>query len=203
MKTIEIQLYKFSELSEEAKQTAHEKHLNNFEPAWMEEYIETLIKGLQSLNCEIGRYSIDYSSANQSYVPFQDYNQHTEELSGQRLRTWLLNNYYDVFFERKPQGEYKKNEQTGKWNYKRRSKITFVETSYPFTGYCGDENFLDAFRAFLSKPNNSTFQELVEDAIQNTLKAMEVDYEYQCTLEHFEEEAEANGYEFTEDGERY
>lgn len=203
MRTETISIYQFAELSEEAKETAREwwrnaTLKNGF--AWQEEWIESIKRGLKSFGADLYNYDIDCLNASQSLVAIKNYNDNTEELKDLRLRTWLLNNYYHNFFERKPYGSYTKNEKTGKWSYKRRSNVLYIETSCPFTGYCGDENFMDIFREFIKKPDGRTLDELLQDATDATLRGLEQDCAHQLTDEYIDEVIQANGYEFNEDG---
>ena len=204
--TVTTEVYQFDELTEQAKEVAREwwreyTYSNGF--AWSEEYINSVKEGLEAFNAELKDYSIDCQNINCSSWTVKNNNDNTDELTWQRLRKWLLNNYYSNFFERKPQGKYTKNEVTKKWNYKRRSRITYTETSCPFTGYCGDEDFMDVFRKFINNPDNSTLEELLNEATEATFRALEADCEHQLTDEYIDEVIEINEYEFTVDGKRY
>ena len=70
----------------------------------------------------------------------------------------------------------------------------------PFTGVCFDEDFLDNIREFIKKPNNQTFEDLINDSVYNCINSGCKDYEYQCSREAIEETISLNEYEFTEDG---
>ena len=191
MKTICKNIYLFSELPEASKVKALEK----WEPEyfWMDEGLESIKKGIEALGGTVRDWSIDPAHASQSLVKWTDGNDYTDEdnMTGQRLRTWLLNNYYSVFYERKPLGGYP---------YKRRSKIQYAQTDCPFTGVCFDEDFLKPFRTFLKKPDRYTFEDLVNEGIENCLQAIQSDYEYQNSREALEEHFEANEYHFDEEG---
>lgn len=192
MKTICKNIYLFSELPEASKVKALEKwETIHGEYFWMDESIKSIEKGIEALGGTVRSWSIDPAYASQSSVKWTDNNEYTEDMTGQRLRTWLLNNYYSVFYERKPQGKYP---------YKRRSIIQYTQTSCPFTGYCLDETFLKPFRDFLKKPDNSTFADLVNEAVESCLKDIEADYEYQNSREALEDHFEANDYHFDEGG---
>jgi hypothetical protein len=200
MRTIETTVYSFSELSEGAKQTAIEKWRDGTEDFfWSDEWLESIKKGCEAFNGEFTDYSIDCLCIGRSYWIVKG--DEDLEITGQRLRTYLLNNYYSNFFEPKPQGEYKKR-GNGNWRHDRYSKILYVETGCPFTGYCGDENFMDVFRKFIKTPDNSTFFELLEDAVNNALQGLVEDCENQQSDEYIAEHIEANEYEFTGDGNR-
>lgn len=198
MKTITVNLYSFNELSEEAKQSAIESYRqttleNDF--SWADEYIGTLKKAIPAFDYTLQDWSIDSLNANASTVKIKcDLSNEVEELEGNRLRTYLLNNYYNVLFERKHYGEYK----GGKYPYY--SKIQKEITCCPFTGFCGDEDFLQPMRAFINKPDSRTFTDLINDCIDNLLRALESDCESQLTDEYITETIEANDYTFEIDG---
>ena len=205
MKTKTIEIYQFDELSEQAKENAREWWRSGERDfAWSDEWMDSAKKGLEAFGAELKNWSIDCLNINASSWTVKNHNDsNADELTGVRLRTWLINNYWSNFFERKPYGKYAKNEKTGKWAYPRRSKVLFVETSCPFTGYCGDENFMDVFREFVKKPNNRNFQDLLEEATEATFRAMEQDCEFQQTDEYIDDILTINDYEFEEDGTKY
>lgn len=193
MRTIETKLFNFDELSEEAKETAHNNFLNSErEYFWMEENLESLKKGLEHFGFELKDWSIDYYCATNAYlkIVYQNSNGWVDEedtLSGVRLWKFINNNMLDYWCK------YKKKYEYGK----------LLDGNCPFTGYCADENFLDAVREFMKQPKNITFQELMEECAHGVMKAIQDGYEYQNSREFFEEEAQANEYEFEEDGTRY
>ena len=193
MRTIETKLYKFDELSEEAKEKAFENWSNSErEYFWMDENLESLKQGLQHFGFELKNWSIDYYCATNAYlkIVYQNSNGYVDEedtLSGVRLWKFINNNMLDYWCK------YKKKYQRGK----------LLNGSCPFTGYCGDESFLAPIRTFMKQPEDITFQELMEECAHEVMKAIEADYEFQNSREYFEEEAEANDFEFEQDGTQY
>lgn len=186
MRTIEVNLYSFNELNEDAQRTA----LNNFEPNVdyiQYEAIDSIKKFAEEFNV---RFPRQYDSPSFTHI-----DDSILELSGTRLRTYLLNNFYSILFERKPQGKYK----AGK--YPRRSRIQYTETCCPFTGVCYDEDLLSDIRKFIASPDtNTTFEQLLRDCVHNLHKSVEDEIEYRQSDEGKMEHIEANGYEFTENG---
>jgi len=203
MKTIELKLYKFDELSDEAKEKAiSEYRENNVEYFWVEEWKDSLRKFTDYFGIETD-WSVGTSSCSYCDMSRNNFDGEILELSGIRLRTYLLNNYYDIFYERKSYGQYKKREN-GKWKYDRYSKIQYIETSCPFTGYCGDEDVISPMRNFIEKPSdNITFQELIGDCLTSWKDGLLADMEYQDSEEFAKEELDQRDYDFTEDGEIY
>lgn len=69
------------------------------------------------------------------------------------------------------------------------------------SGLCYDQEFLQPFVAFLKKPCKYTnIDELLENGVNNVIHAANSEYEYQTSDDGFIEMADANGYEFFEDG---
>lgn len=203
MRTETVTYYTFDELSPQAQGRAIQdrREANWQEPFfWADEAMESIKEGLNAFGSSIGRYSIQWDNANLSSVPFS-MPENVEELTGLRLRTWIINNAYSALRERKPQGKYYFPEGSKKGRYPRRSRIIYTDTSCPFTGVCYDESFLDPIRKFMAKPDpGTTFEELMEDAISAVLKDVESEIEYRDTDEAIREELEANGYEYTKNG---
>jgi hypothetical protein len=71
----------------------------------------------------------------------------------------------------------------------------------PFTGYCGDENLLDAIRAGLANPSSiASLRDLFHEALHDWAKGYEADFNYWHSEEAIREDIDANGYEFHADG---
>lgn len=185
MKTIRTKVYQFNELSESAQSTAISNFINlEREFFWGDEWMQSLKQGLEFYGFELGnRYSIDYSSASGSYAPvISNHDNNIEDLSGVRLWKYLQNNYSTYFCK-----------------YDKKQKPT-LDGNCPFTGYCGDENFLEPIREFIKKPSNITFSELMEECVFNTLKGCEQDHDYQNSEEYAREELLQSEEQYTKDG---
>jgi hypothetical protein len=199
MRTIKTNVYAFNELAEDAKEKAIEKFRDNdTEFAWSNEWMDSIKKGLEAFDAELSDWSIDCLCIGRSSYRISC--DEGLEITGQRLRTYLLNNYYSNFFTCKPYGQYEKREN-GKYRYDRYSNIQYTETCCPFTGFCGDEDFMDVFRGFIKSPDNDrTLADLLKEAVEKTLYALQYDCEHQTSDEGITETIEANEYEFTADG---
>lgn len=69
------------------------------------------------------------------------------------------------------------------------------------SGLCYDQDFLQPFKSFLKKPCQYTnIDELLESAVNAVIQSANSQYEYETSEEGFIEMADANGYEFFEDG---
>ena len=187
MRIIETKAFLFSELNDEAKEKAHENFLNSErDHYWVDDDLESLKQGLIHFGFELSDWSIDYYCATNAHLKIRsNYSENEEEINSVRLWKYLHNN--DLL----------------RYWCKYENKVrNLLDGNSPFTGYCMDEDFLDPIKSFIKHPTNITFQELMEACAYQVMKAIEADYEYQCSFEYFAEEAETNGYEFEEDGNR-
>lgn len=74
--------------------------------------------------------------------------------------------------------------------------------SCPFTGFCGDEAFLQPLREFLARPDQRTsIDQLARECGQALEYGYHQDIEFLRSDEMVAEDLEANEVEFTEDGE--
>jgi len=209
MRTETITVYSISELSDSAKQKAHRQYLNKgFEYFWLDEYLASLKKFAEYFNLKIKNYSLGgYDCIVEYSLMSIDNQDEIENLSGLRLARYIHNNFYYYMFKGKYYSLWSKTDKNPKNNLEklksRHSKIQLV-CDCPFTGMCGDMDLLHPILEFLKKPDSRiTFTDLMDQCINNFIKSVESDCEYQESLQYFIEHAEANAYEFTEDGNRY
>jgi hypothetical protein len=200
MRTKTVTLYKFAELSETAKQKAYDNWLagdrNN---PWANENINTLFAFKKIFPITLGHNDLtQFSFAGDDEI---------EQLRGQRLANYIWNNYKSQIYK----GRYystsmkkikvDKEHPAGLTYTKRYSRIQ-LDNCCVLTGYCMDDEILNPIYTFLNKPDeNITFGELMQKCIDNFKDAVEKDDEYSYSMEFFMDEAEANDYEFTENGE--
>ena len=171
MRTETIEIYKFNELSEEAKEKAHQNFLNSErEYFWIDENLESLKKGLEYFDFNLSDWSINYHCATNAYLKIEsNHYDNQEELSGIRLWKFLQ--------------DYIHGYRTNSLKYPHKNGL--LEGNCPFTGYCADENFLDPIRKFIEKPTDKTFQELMEECAYEVMNVIELDYDYQNSIEFF------------------
>lgn len=167
MKTIQVELFKFHELSAEARQVAIENYRSdnsaNESMAWQGEFNASRKAFLAVFGLDGGRYTS---------LPSE-----TDELTGVRLATYIWNNYVPELEEKrvtflKPVGS--------KNNKKRYSNI-FVSRNCVLTGVCYDNYFADGIWEFLKKPcPHTTLEELIESCVDeaNRLREDDVDEAY-------------------------
>jgi hypothetical protein len=215
-RTVRTKVYKFSELGEPAKQKALDKlRIESYErPGWDEENINSMKAFAEIFPIKLTNWSVGGSMEYVSFG-FETDREEIEELSAQRLSTYIWNNYKNSLYKGKfYNGLYGynksithkrvktvkyKNGNIGNYYY---SAITF-DNNCPLTGYCGDHSLLDPIYEFMKKPRNITFRELLEECFEKWIKYFNEDRDYQSSDEFLEEEAEANEYEFTQDGRRF
>lgn len=184
MKTIRTKVYSFNELSETAQQTAIENYrYSDFKGGyyWGNEVINSVEKGLEHFGAELKRYSIDWDNINCSdwKIEFPEHS----ELQGVRLWKYLHNNNLLTYFNK-----YQKKQDN------------LLDGNCPFTGVCFDEDFLDNIREFVKKPNNTTFEELLKDAVYNCFNSGCKDWEYLCSDAAIKEELENSDIQFLSNG---
>lgn len=208
MKTVTINIYNFSELSETAKQNA----INNYrsqgiDQFYFDEIIDSVKKLADIFNLKFGR---EYTDIRTGHI-----DDNILQLSGVRLYKYLINNYYTDLFKPKYirciDRELHCKQFICKVNkYKDGKTSTFLYSKLKFdnccvlTGVCYDDDILEPIYNFLKRPDSkTTFEDLIQDieaAIQKTFNNTE---EWLNSDEFITETIEANEYEFTEDGERY
>ena len=218
--TMNYQVYDFSELSETAKEKVVNDFSNDsFYASWI---FDEAGKTLEDF-CSI--FSINYRNIDFLEPYRNEYRFALEdnilELSGLRLRTYILNNYYSNLYKRsylKDGGvsdtipnshKMRKISQIqancsnkGKYSISYYSNIQF-DNECPLTGVCYDYSILDPIYNFLNKPKKSTFEDLLNDCISNLCKDIQKEYEYQLTQGAIEEHCLANDYKFLENGEMF
>jgi hypothetical protein len=210
MRTIELNVLSASELSQEALERAHNNYVSNLEYVWGDDVVETIKRGLDSLGCTLKDYSIDFSGYRSHYRIDYDYN--IAEFTGRKLYSYLNHWYqcnvverlrYSLHADGKRKSSYYAYKYDGCTKV-RVSKVMFAYADCVFTGVCFDESFIKHITDYLKSPDYSlTLKDIVESCVDATIEDGCNDYEYQCSLEYFLEECDANGYEFYENGKGY
>jgi hypothetical protein len=175
-KTVEVDVYKFEELSDRAKEKAREWYRSGFDYYWGDDNISSLKEWADWFNVKIKNYSLGGSDNRSQGVDFDLYiDSNVDQLRGVRLWKWM-------------------NNQT---------VLPDLTGNCPFTGFCFDENLLDKVRDFMKRPWDTDYRELMQDCIDEFCKAYADDVDYQYSDEAVDESMEANEYEFDEDGNRF
>lgn len=209
---IETEVFKFEELSDSAKEKARDWYRgvmdsNGFD--WSGEVSDTL----KAFENEFPARAKDWEYSSHSYDVNSEFtgDETVAELSGVRLRTYLLNNHYDAlygfrvygglsssFLTRDEVTRYRKSS-----NIKRVSRIIRGETDCPFTGVCYDYSILQPIRDFIKKPDGRTFADLMQDCFDSLFSDAQSEWEASYENENVDEAIVANEYEFTADGGHY
>jgi len=215
--TITRTIYTFEELTPEAQQNAINQYRgdgidtsSNWEEA----------RASVTAFCDLFNVSTGSNSWLTLVCPsFGNDNHNRNDLTGQRLRTYLINNFPSAFYERKYRG-HSKNENRStekpkghrmvtnirkdhKGNYYRVFRSNFEEESCcPFIGVCYDEDLLQPLKDFIKQPDGRTFENLMTEAGENLRVSLENEDDYRNSDEAIREDIEANDYEFTEYGDR-
>ena len=192
MRTFNIDLYLYSELSEKAKENAlnwwQETYFEYVECFNAQEICDSMIKcieaaGLKILDWEVGR-------CRGSYVVIDKFD--GGNLVGKRAWAWIENNLFSQFRipyigdRRKAVSKYGKYYRAG------------MITPCPFTGYCFDEELIDALKERILK--GDTIRGAFEYLAYVASKAIEREWEEQLSEPYFADHADANNFEFTIDG---
>lgn len=223
MRTIRIKLYKFSELSKKAQAAAIEEYRNDTasEPlAWADENRDSLDKFAEIFPIEVREaYYGDRGEGVSFYFTCEDA---IEELSGQRLATYIWNNYKDDLYKGKYFKSWTSKERVSHRKVKSQliSKATgwtnkeifgqywntysglTLEHSCVLTGYYMDDEILEPIYKFLDKPRDINFKDLLEECFNAWVKAGNSDIEDQNSDEYITDTITSNDYEFTKDGKR-
>jgi len=214
METVEIKLYKFSELSEEVKEKAINQYRENeykHTPWFIDEVNQCFEKFADIFSIEWRNIDYEEPYRNDYHLTFDD---NILNLTGQRLATYIWNNYKSDLFKHKylkSFDDHKNHKRVKNYTAKRTGNkycsyysAIQLDNSCVLTGMCYDHNILDPIYEFLNKPNDRIdFETLLNDCINSLCHAVSSEIEYQYSDEAITETIEANDYDFTEDGEMY
>jgi hypothetical protein len=185
MKTLELNLYDFSELSEEAQQVALENvDITDNMQFYADDALETVKEFQRIFPIEYKEIDFTYGKAYGKYVGEENH----RNLYGIRLLKLLENNYLPDLRK----GKYRSTESTTKHpcikvkKYANgntfsafHSRIFFEYDNYPLTGICYDYDILKPILDFRKNPQDSiTFEELLQDCLISLAKALKREYDY-------------------------
>jgi hypothetical protein len=187
MKTVELTLYTFAELSETAKQYAHEKHLQHHQNPWSSENYDSLVKFVELIpNLSLQRRGSGFSTGQMDDAIL--------ELSGPRLMAWLWSNLGSKIFKGKYYSKFCGNV------YKSRRSNCILVSECPLTGFWMDIEVLEPVLQYMRKGGKSTLAELLGTVYRNWECAVELDDEQSSSMEAFADDCEANEWTFEESG---
>ena len=92
----------------------------------------------------------------------------------------------------------------GKKLKQRYSKVLTSLNDCPLTGVCYDVDILEPIiKCMTYQELYNSYEELVDACLDNLFKAARNSYEYEQSMEYFEEESLVNEYEYFEDGKAF
>lgn len=206
MRTVRTKVYKFNELSKQAKENAIGNYRNRgYDYQHYYDEITESVKALCNLfNLKTGR---QWSDLRLSHI-----DDNIIELKGVRLYKYLVNNYYNDLFTPKyikaidrelkckqfvceVRKDYKGEKYTQLFSKQ------FRTNSCVLTGVCYDDDILHPIYDFLKKPDkDTTFESLFNDVAHAISKCYDNTEEWVNSDEFIKDEIEANELEFTKDG---
>lgn len=189
MRIMKTKVYKYEELSEDAKESAREWYVNGLEYFWKDDNSNVLEAFTDIFDfIKIGEWEYGY----RNFINFSlDLDDTILELSGNRLAKWLYNNYYDQIIK----GKYYHKNKTS-----RHSKV-IMQQDCNLTGYYIDMDTLDPMFTFLDNQWHTWgIEDIIRKCLNNWIRACQQDYEAQFETECVEKTISCNEYEFTEAG---
>lgn len=201
MREVTEKVYTIDELSEKAREKAYYKWLEFNDYAWSSDNEKTLKEFANTFDITIANWEYDTC---RHHVRFSVNNDFLEEMQGQRLATYIHNNFYDNIIK----GKYYSTKGIyvdGKYNYVHRySKIIIEKYNCSLTGYYIDNEILAPVFEFLEKPNkHTTFESLMEECLDRWGETCVSDFESCTSMEYFIEQSKDNKWEYYIDGRQY
>ncbi len=206
MKTVSIKLYSFDELSEKAKQYAINRERENLSRDYIYDDAEKTVDRFNEIfNVKQGRNSwLEFSLSH--------LDDNILNLKGQRLRTYIINNFWNDLFKGKYFSLWSKTEVSYE-HYKdgypvlksRHSKVIF-DNSCTLTGVCYDHSLLQPMYEFLEwnlRPDYNSYMDLetlIGDCFANLEKDIDSEIEHAESDENISETLRNNEYTFEENG---
>jgi hypothetical protein len=172
MRTIEVKVFKFSELSENAKQYAKDSYARFESYPHSDDAFDSIKALAKHFGGKVADYSIDWFAASYSSMDFS-----MPELTAKEIKARLAK-----------LGTY--NKRTGKGH-----------GECKLTGYCMDESAIDGFRSAWRKGERD-LDALMQAAYDQWLIDCQSDCESFYSDENFSEHCDINEYEFYENGEQ-
>lgn len=191
VRTVRTKVYKFAGLSEQAQARAIDDYRKeNDDYPWQGDNIATLKAFMEIFPVESNRrggvrFRERYPDPRYDVLP---------KLSGQRLATYLWNNYKDDLYKPK---------YYSRGNSVRHSKCQ-IEPGCVFTGYYMDNEMVKPLYDHMNKPDDRTnFEQLMSECFQAWGEAVEEDIKWVNSDAAIKETIINNEYEFYADGRQF
>lgn len=204
MRTITItkEVYRFDELTEEAKERVFDHFRMDCDIlSWQSENRDTV----EAIAEKMGwKYRYDSYDGITYTVDYDIDDEDISALSGVRAMAYIENNYINAARQAKTYWLHDVLYCDGRKNWTRKSKINFTIDNCPFTGYCMDCCFSEAWKEWKETfCKNSTVQDFANMVADRLGKDWTSDNEYQVSDEGIIEMIDASDYEFLADGTIY
>ena len=200
----EFKSYQINELSEKAKRTAYEKWLPDSDLWQADELRATLDEFCKLFDVRCCNW--EYDAYNYHYRFEVNIEDGQDELSDIRLAKFVWNNYAPYISKGKYYSLWSKTEVSdrnpncGKLK-KRYSKVMSEMTNCPLTGVCYDYDILEPIIDCLTyKKMYASYSDLIEDCLDRFFSMAKKECEYAESFEYFIDDAEANSWEYDENG---
>jgi len=174
MKIVELKLYSFNELSDEAKQKALSDYNGDSEYFWGDEAMGSLKKFLEHFNCELIDWSLDFLEPHRNSYKI-DIPEYMQEKTYDELKGYI--------------------EGMGKYDPETLKGLG----SCMFTGVCFDESLGDGARKEYYS-GTTGISDIIHAGISEWEIDVKKDCEYNYSEECYAETCESNEYLFTEEG---
>jgi hypothetical protein len=208
MKGFKIRLFKFEELSEDAKRRICDKEresTDNFGTLAQQDDAEERIDTLNAF-CKLFdiTYRIDYDHQHRFIswqfkdVDMNGYDWSADDISGKYLLRWLNRYYYQIRTRKWFMVNCDKEKNNGKSYKERYSKIIWKDIDYGccFTGCCYDLNILWRIHEWYKKPNwTISLHDLFEDCFSDFMHSWEKEDDYRMSDEHIGDMISNNWYD--------
>jgi len=208
MRTITTNIYKFNELSETAKQNA----INNYRANDSSSFDYIYDDAYNTVKAFHDHFGTKEGINSWLGVRTSHLDDSLMELTGNRLRTYILNNFYNALYKPAYLGsidkELKKHRMVKSFKNYKNEPYSFVYSninltnSCVLTGDCYDDSLLAPLYKFISNPEiHVNFEMLLNDCFESLERDIEAEIEYRTSDISIEEYLIDNSIEFTEGGE--
>lgn len=215
MRTIRTKIYNFSELSKEAQEKAIENYRNNnltFDFIYSD--AESTVKAF------CAAFGVKSGSRSWLVCDASNIDEDVLQLTGLRLRKYILNNFGDTLYKRKylkigsnsktlkpfhrmrKQTEIKSGSNKGLFYSAYYSNICKVAKNCNLTGMCYDDDMMQPIYDFLELRTfgSTNFEDLLNECFDEMRSTLQKEEDYMYSDEYISEEIAANEWEFTEQG---
>jgi hypothetical protein len=209
MKEVAVKVYAYSELSDTAKESAYRDWLNSpyRDYPWTKEGSDAInaLGDLFGVKCRNWEYGGGCSPSFD--LKWNDDMNDARDLCGNRALAFFANRLWHQTYDEK----YPSKDKCGRIICR---TLAQVWDNCPMTGMWLDCDALQPLADFMQGKgdhkgrtlrafNSTTVESVVRDCFRSLLAELDRDCEYCSSQEYFAEEAEANDYQFTDDGDRF